>query len=107
MAVVFAYRGSVSVVDATQCQRDARRPDFWRAARFPDEHEVAFRVSRDSTLHLNHASCTALSASLSDPSKRYATPRRCVRCVSNCWASQRESSARTSVIYKGARPGNM
>ena len=39
---------------------------------------VSERLSR------SHASCTASSASLSEPSIRYATERRWTRCASNC-----------------------
>src|SRR4051812_40135400 len=46
---------------------------------------VAARLTR------SHESCTASSASLADPSMRYATPRRCSRCFSNSSAIQSRS----------------
>ena len=40
-------------------------------------------ASASERLSRSHASCTASSASVIDPSMRYATARRCVRCSSN------------------------
>src|ERR1700722_18195962 len=48
--------------------------------------ETSVRLSR------SQVSWTASSASLTEPSTRYATPRRCARCVTNSAASQSASA---------------
>src|SRR5262245_31407673 len=52
-------------------------------------HPVRFSIARASErLSRSQDSCTASSASLSDPSMRYATARSRDRFLSNCSASQ-------------------
>ena len=47
---MYAHRGPVSELDTTRCRRDARRLKFGARLACRDEHEVAFRVTREGTL---------------------------------------------------------
>ena len=84
--------------------RSGRRP--WSASRRGCRpRSVSARLSR------SQASWTASSASLGEPSIRYATARRCGRCASNRCASPVSSattpSSRRPRCSDGSRPANM
>ena len=99
--------GSGTRASSGSSRRDAARAQHVEATRARRPSSASRRGSRPRScrtrLRRSHASWTASSASLSEPSIRYATDRRWTRCASNCRVRYSRSSTVASTLRRRRR----